>query len=168
MSKLIIEMQNEENYDAHNGFCGSYRWKYKFGLTYSINVDLDYGDERDAHIISDLIEEVTPLITVNDNYMRSYIATWYVLGDNEDTRNVKGQKEQDPNGVGTLYLPIELKKNSKGVWFQKRGHVVGSWQEGTEWSHLVGKFFGWVDNLTTGECLFRLEGDERKPLEGGV
>lgn len=168
MSKLIIQMQDEENYDAHNGFSGSYRWKYKFGTTYVINVNLENGDEADAHTVTDLIEEVTPFINVNDNCMKSYIVDWYIIGNNEDTQYVKDQKDHDPKGITTLYVPTELKKNSKGVWFQKRGHVVGSMAEGTEWSHLVGKFIGWVDNLSTGKCLFRLEGDERKPLEGGI
>ena len=41
--KLIIEMQDEENYAAHEGFVGEYRWKYKIGSTYVINnVDAEF------------------------------------------------------------------------------------------------------------------------------
>ena len=81
--KLIIEMQDEENYAAHEGFVGEYRWKYKIGSTYVINnVDAEF----DA-----LVEEVKPFICEDSDYFKSYIATWYVLGDNEDTEYVKQQ-----------------------------------------------------------------------------
>ena len=154
--KLIIEMQDEENYAAHEGFTGSYRWKYKFGSTYVINnVDAEF----DA-----LVEEVKPFICEDNDYFKSYIATWYVLGDNEDTEYVKQQKEYGGDW-DTLYLPTELKKNSKGVWFQKRGYIVGKMQQ-ENYADLVGKFCGWVDNLITGKCVLKIQGDNRETVNG--
>jgi hypothetical protein len=154
--KLIIEMQDEENYAAHEGFVGEYRWKYKFGSTYVINnVDAEF----DA-----LVEEVKPFICEDNDYFKSYIATWYVLGDNEDTEYVKQQKEYGGDW-DTLYLPTELKKNSKGVWFQKRGYIVGKMQQ-DNYPELVGKFVGWVDNLITGKCVLKIEGENRETVNG--
>ena len=154
--KLIIEMQDEENYAAHEGFVGEYRWKYKIGSTYVINnVDAEF----DA-----LVEEVKPFICEDSDYFKSYIATWYVLGDNEDTEYVKQQKEYGGD-CDTLYLPTELKKNSKGVWFQKRGYIVGKMQQ-DNYPELVGKFVGWVDNLITGKCVLKIEGENRETVNG--
>ncbi len=153
--KLIIEMQDEENYAAHTGFTGEYRWKYKIGSTYVIN-DVDINN------LDAIIEEVSPFINCDDDYFKSYIADWYILSDNEDTDYVKSQKEYDPKGWDTLYLPTELKKNSKGVWFQKRGYIAGKFNETRkEFAHLVGKFVGWVDNLATNKCVLQIEGDKR-------
>jgi len=155
--KLIIEMQDEENYAAHEGFNGEYRWKYKFGSTYVIN-------NVDVNNLDALIEEVKPFICEDSDYFKSYIATWYVLGDNEDTEYVKQQKEYGGDW-DTLYLPTELKKNSKGVWFQKRGYIVGKMQQ-DNYPELVGKFCGWVDNLITGKCVLKIEGENRETVNG--
>ena len=153
--KLIIEMQDEENYAAHNGFDGEYRWKYKIGSTYVIN-------NVDVNTLDALVEEVEPFISEDNDYFKSYIATWYVLGDDEDTEYVKQQKEYEGDW-GTIYLPTELKQNSKGVWFQKRGYVVGKMSQDT-YPELVGKFVGWVDNLLTGKCVMKIEGDSKEAI----
>lgn len=155
--KLIIEMQDEENYAAHEGFVGEYRWKYKFGSTYVIN-------NVDVNNLDALVDEVKPFICEDNDYFKSYIATWYVLGDDEDTEYVKQQKEYGGDW-DTLYLPTELKKNSKGVWFQKRGYIVGKMQQ-DNYPELVGKFCGWVDNLITGKCVLKIEGDNRETVNG--
>lgn len=155
--KLIIEMQDEENYAAHEGFVGEYRWKYKFGSTYVIN-------DVDVNNLDALIEEVKPFICEDNDYFKSYIATWYVLGDDEDTEYVKQQKEYGSDW-DTLYLPTELKKNSKGVWFQKRGYIVGKMQQ-DNYPELVGKFCGWVDNLITGKCVLKIQGDNKETVNG--
>jgi hypothetical protein len=153
--KLIIEMQDEENYAAHNGFEGEYRWKYKIGSTYVIN-------NVDVNALDALVEEVEPFISEDNDYYKSYIATWYILGDDEDTEYVKSQKEYEGDW-GTIYLPTELKQNSKGVWFQKRGYVVGKMSQDT-YPELVGKFVGWVDNLLTGKCVMKIEGDSKEAI----
>ena len=153
--KLIIEMQDEENYAAHNGFDGEYRWKYKIGSTYVIN-------NVDVNTLDALVEEVEPFISEDNDYYKSYIATWYILGDDEDTEYVKSQKEYEGDW-GTIYLPTELKQNSKGVWFQKRGYVVGKMSQDT-YPELVGKFVGWVDNLLTGKCVMKIEGDSKEAI----
>jgi len=151
--KLIIEMQDMENYAAHqDGFTGEYHWKYKIGTTYVIN-DVDVND------LKALVEEVSPFICQDNDYFKSYIADWYVLADNEDTEFVKDQKEYGGDW-DTIYLPSELKKNSKGVWFEKRGYMVGKSFD----SPLAGQFVGWIDNLATGECVMKIEGDTRSPI----
>ena len=156
--KLIIEMQDEENYAAHNGFTGEYRWKYKIGTTYVVN-NIEFNN------IDTIIEEVTPFINCDNDDYKSYIANWYILADNEDTEFVKSQKEQDPNGWDTLYVPTELKKNSQGVWFQKRGYIAGNRvKDDPKFSHLAGRFIGWVDNLITNTCILQIEGDARTPI----
>ena len=156
--KLIIEMQDEENYAAHNGFTGEYRWKYKIGTTYVVN-NIEFNN------IDTIIEEVTPFINCDNDDYKSYIANWYILADNEDTEYVKSQKEQDPNGWDTLYVPTELKKNSQGVWFQKRGYIAGNRvKDDPKFSHLAGQFIGWVDNLITNTCILQIEGDARTPI----
>jgi len=155
--KLIIEMQDEENYAAHEGFNGEYRWKYKIGSTYVIN-------NVDINAIDELVAEVKPLISEDNDCFKSYISTWYVLADDEDTEYVKQQKEYS-GGWDTIYLPTELKKNSKGVWFQKRGYIAGSiYAESSEFAHLAGKFCGWIDNLITGKCVLKIEGDVQTPV----
>tara|TARA_Y100001963_G_scaffold111407_1_gene154082 strand:- start:1813 stop:2343 length:531 start_codon:yes stop_codon:yes gene_type:complete len=167
--KLIIEMQDEENYAAHNGFTGEYRWKYKIGTTYVVNnIDLGtsgYLDDDTSYATAGLVEELKPFIETDDNHYKSYIATWYILKDDADTEYVKNQKEQDPNGWDTLYVPTELKKNSQGVWFQKRGYIAGNRvKDDPKFSHLAGKFIGWVDNLITQTCILQIEGDARTPI----
>jgi hypothetical protein len=154
--KLIIEMQDEENYAAHGGFDGNFRWKYKIGATYVINnVDVN---ELDA-----IVKEVEPFISEDSEYFKSYIATWYVLADDEDTEYVKNQKEYG-GGWDTIYMPTELKQNSKGTWFLKRGYICGDMvKSNPEYAHLAGKFCGWVDNLATGECVMEIQGEKRIP-----
>jgi hypothetical protein len=46
----------------------------------------------------------------------------------------------------------------------ERGYVVGGFQK-DNYPELVGKFHGWVDDLTTGECKCRIVGTEKLPLE---
>ena len=155
--KLIIEMQDKENYAAHEGFTGEYRWKYKIGETYVVN-NIDVPTEY-------LIEELKPFNETADDYYKSYIATWYILKDDADTEYVKSQKEYDPEGWDSIYVPTELKKNSKGVWFQKRGYIAGNRvKDDPKFSHLAGKFIGWVDNLITNTCILQIEGDARTPI----
>ena len=150
--KLIIEMQDQENYAAHGGFNGEYYWKYKIGSTYVVK-------NIDGLVLDEIVKEVEPFISEDSDYFKSYIATWYVLGDDEDTEFVKNQKEYGGDW-DTIYLPSELKKNSKGVWFEKRGYMVGKSFD----SPLAGKFCGWIDNLATGECIMKIEGDTRTPI----
>ena len=155
--KLIIEMQDEENYAAHNGFDGNFRWKYKIGSTYVIN-NVDVND------LDAIVKEVEPFISEDSEYFKSYISTWYVLADDEDTEYVKSQKEY-AGSWDTIYLPTELKKNSKGTWFLKRGYICGDMvKDRPEYAHLAGKFVGWIDNLVTGDCIMKIEGDTRTPI----
>ena len=63
-----------------------------------------------------------------------------------------------------MYLDSVIKKGKSGDWYMKRGYIVGGFQKGTEHEHLVGKFYGHVDNLTTGKCVMHIEGDKKTLL----
>ena len=158
--KMIIEMQDMENYAAHSDDWNGTdeRWKYKIGTTYVINNIQDYYDGDHMEVL----EEVGPFINSDSNSFKSWVVGYSFLEDDEDTEYVKQQKEYEGDW-GTIYLPTELKQNSKGVWFQKRGYVVGKMSQDT-YPELVGKFVGWVDNLLTGKCVMKIEGDSKEAI----
>jgi hypothetical protein len=158
--KMIIEMQDMENYAAHSDDWNGTdeRWKYKIGTTYVINNIQDYYDGDHMEVL----EEVGPFINSDSNSFKSWVVGYSFLEDDEDTEYVKQQKEYEGDW-GTIYLPTELKQNSKGVWFQKRGYIVGKMSQDT-YPELVGKFVGWVDNLLTGKCVMKIEGDSREAI----
>ena len=75
------------------------------------------------------------------------------------------KKEYDPEGWETLYVDKIIRKGkSSDDWYMKRGYIVGGWQKGSEYEHLIGKFVGNVDNLSTGKCVLKIEGDTRTSL----
>ena len=75
------------------------------------------------------------------------------------------QKEYDPHGWDTIYLDPVIRRGKNSHWFMKRGYIAGKHLEDDEkFGHLAGKFVGWVDNLTTGECVLKIEGDKRGTL----
>ena len=158
--KMIIEMQDMENYAAHSDDWNGTdeRWKYKIGTTYVINNIQDYYDGDHMEVL----EEVGPFINEDSNSFKSWVVGYSFLEDDEDTEYVKQQKEYEGDW-GTIYLPTELKQNSEGVWFQKRGYIVGKMSQDT-YPELVGKFVGWVDNLLTGKCVMKIEGDSREAI----
>ena len=158
--KMIIEMQDMENYAAHSDDWNGTdeRWKYKIGTTYVINNIQDYYDGDHMEVL----EEVGPFINSDSNSFKSWVVGYSFLEDDEDTEYVKQQKEYEGDW-GTIYLPTELKQNSKGVWFQKRGYIVGKMSQDT-YPELVGKFVGWVDNLLTGKCVMKIEGDSKEAI----
>jgi|15BtaG_2_1085339.scaffolds.fasta_scaffold00777_16 hypothetical protein len=138
--KLIIEMQDRENYAAHNGFTGEYYWKNKIGATYIVN---NVSEDKQ----SDIVDQVRPFIEKSDDYFSSEVGVVYLLEDDQETEYVQMQKEYDPEG--TVYLPAELKQNAKGVWFEKRGYLISSRVN----AELGGQFIGYVDNLETGKTV---------------
>lgn len=110
------------------------------------------GTLADANAVADLVaddmEHVLCITKVNDDYESDF---------------VKSQREYD---IGdTIYLDPVVRKGANGNYYLKRGYIVGSMCKGTQYDHLVGKFSGWVDNLNTGECVCRMEGDTKLPLE---
>lgn len=155
MSKFVIETAIRENYAAHNDDWDgvSAYWKNKGGSTYV--VEASNYDEASS---------VIDLVTSSNNAYEENFFDCYQVEDDFESEFVKSQKEYDPKGWETLYLDNVIRKNSKGDWYMKRGYIVGGFQEGTEYEHLVGKFVGNVDNLSTGECVLKIEGDTRTKL----
>lgn len=78
--KLVIQTQIRENYAAHNGFNGEYRWKCKGGDTYVVPNLTD----KQAKIIEDRgIPTLTALIEQRGNSYEEYILDISVVEDHE-------------------------------------------------------------------------------------
>lgn len=150
----VIHTMCMENYAAHNGFDGNFRWKNKPGSTYIV----ESTDPAE-------IAEVEALIVdePNDVHYEYTVEKFMVNGDYE-SEFVQSQKEYDPEGWDTLYCDNVVRKGANGHWYMKRGYVVGKMQK-DNYPDLVGKFHGWVDDLTTGKCVCRMVGNEKLPLE---
>ena len=77
--KLVITTQIRENYAAHEGFNGSYRWKYKGGNTYVVPViDLE---SMIADGIHRCIDAYLPFITEHNDYFQEYVLNWEIVDD---------------------------------------------------------------------------------------
>ena len=155
MNKFVIETAIRENYAAHNDDWDgvSEYWKNKGGNTYVIEADT-----------AEEAKTVIDLVTSSSNAYEENFFDFFPCDDNFESEFVKSQKEFDPKGWETLYTDNLIRKNKKGDWYMKRGYVVGEFQKGTQYEHLVGKFVGNVDNLSTGKCVLKIEGDTRTSL----
>ena len=67
---LVIDTQDQENYAAHQGFTGDYRWKMKGGSSYKIT---DVPGNVDPAEIVDLVRHK---IEVRNNYFITEIIGW--------------------------------------------------------------------------------------------
>ena len=157
MSKFVIETAIRENYAAHNDDWDgvSAYWKNKGGNTYI--VEAETAEEA---------KTVIPLVTDSSNAfeVKLFLISLSVTMIFE-SEFLKSQKEYDPEGWETLYVDkIVRKGKSSNDWYMKRGYIVGGWQKGSEYEHLIGKFVGNVDNLSTGKCVLKIEGDTRTSL----
>ena len=76
--KLVIDTQIAENYAAHNGFTGEFRWKFKGGNTYVVDAITEAQQERIERegipTLKSLIEEM------NDSW-QEYIIFYRVVAD---------------------------------------------------------------------------------------
>ena len=149
----VIQTMCMENYAAHQGFDGSYHWKNKPGSTYIVESTSEVE-----------VDEVIKLVTDEPNDVHyEYLVERFTAEDDFESDFVKSQKEYDPEGMDTLYCDNVIRKGANGHWYMKRGYVVGQFQKDA-YPELAGKFTGWVDDLTTGECKCRIVGDEKLPL----
>lgn len=156
MNKFVIETQIRENYASHDSDWDgvSEYWKNKGGNTYI--VEAETAEEA---------KTVIPLVTDSNNSFEENFLDFFSCDDNFQSEFLKSQKEYDTDGWDTLYLDKVIRKGKKsGDWYMKRGYIVGGFQKGTEYEHLVGKFVGNVDNLSTGKCVLKIEGNERTTL----
>ena len=76
--KLVIDTQIAENYAAHNGFTGEFRWKYKGGNTYVMD---NITPAQKARIESEGIPTLSALIEDNGDSYREYIISARVVAD---------------------------------------------------------------------------------------
>ena len=155
MSKFVIETAIRENYAAHDSDWDgvSEYWKNKGGNTYI--VEAETAEEA---------KSVIPLVTDSSNAFEENFHDFFECEDDFESWFQKSQKEDDPEGWQTLYVDKIIRKGKSGDWYMKRGYIVGAWQKGSEYEHLIGKFCGNVDNLSTGKCVLKIEGDTRTSL----
>lgn len=76
--KLVIDTQHCENYAAHNGFTGEFRWKFKGGDTYVVRNLTHAQQER---IERDGIPTLTALIESDSEAWREYIIRYNIVED---------------------------------------------------------------------------------------
>ena len=135
---FVIETQCYEDYGT--------RIKAKGGR--SIIVEQGYRSDAEAvaQLIEDEFEVVLDIIEVDTDWESDY---------------VKSQKEYG----GLVYLDPVVRRSRNGDYFLKRGYIVDPRENRPEFKHLAGEFVGWVDNLNTGVCVLRIEGDTRERLD---
>ncbi len=78
--KLVITTQIRENYAAHEGFDGSYRWKYKGGETYVVP---NFSQADLIDVCCDGIDAYLPFVTEDNNYFQEYVLNWEIVDDND-------------------------------------------------------------------------------------
>ena len=76
--KLVIDTQIAENYAAHNGFNGDYRWKFKGGNTYVVDNITEAQQER---IERDGIPTLKNLIEEKNDSWQEYIIGYRIVQD---------------------------------------------------------------------------------------
>lgn len=156
--KTVIETMCRENYAAHNGFTGDYAWKNKPGSTYIIDsvdkeevnevVALIHEEYNDVHY-----EEVVSRFTAEDDYQSEFLKSQI------EYEGIPGE------AYSTIYVDNIIRKGKSGDWYMKRGYYAGMFNENREeFKHLAGKFIGWVDNLTKGKCVLKIEGDTKEAV----
>jgi len=76
--KLVIDTQIAENYAAHNGCTGEYRWKFKGGNTYVVD---NITPAQKARIEAEGIPTLTALIEIDGYGLRENIISARVVAD---------------------------------------------------------------------------------------
>jgi hypothetical protein len=76
--KIVIQTQVRENYAAHTGFNGEYRWKFKGGDTYVVP---NLSVKQVLRIKEVGIPTLTALVEQRNDYLEEYILDWSILDD---------------------------------------------------------------------------------------
>ena len=76
--KLVIHTQIRENYAAHNGFTGDYRWKCKGGNTYIVE---DLNNNQVEKIKENGIPNISSLITERGDDYEEYVIGFSIQPD---------------------------------------------------------------------------------------
>lgn len=135
---FVIETQCYEDY--------GYRIKAKGGRSIICEVDTREEAEAIATMIEDEFEHILEIREESEEW-----ESWLV----------KSQREYEDNVV---YLdPVVRRSTKSGCYYLKRGYLLNH-AHSPEYKHLEGKFVGYVDNISTGECVLKIEGDKRESL----
>lgn len=102
--KLVIYTHIRENYAAHNGFTGEYRWKNKGGDIYVVE-DIDPNIISQAHgeqsySSSGELRNIFDYITEDNDSFQESIHCWEVMDDDE----VVGDSWETPYIIEAGYL----------------------------------------------------------------
>lgn len=76
--KLVIDTQIAENYAAHNGFSGEFRWKFKGGNTYVVD---DITEAQQERIEREGIPTLKNLIEEKNDSWQEYIISYRIVAD---------------------------------------------------------------------------------------
>jgi len=153
MKFFAIESHTMENYAAHDGFDGNYRWKVKPGGYYLVEA----VNQQEAREVAALLEDEP------NDVCYEVVDSLEEVDSSWESDFVKSQKEYGGDW-DTLYCDSHIRKGTNGHWYMKRGYIVGQMMKDSH-PELVGKFRGWVDDLTTGECKCQMVGDRKLPLD---
>lgn len=98
--KLVIYTQIRENYAAHNGFTGEYRWKDKGGDIYVVeNIDPSIVTQSSEESIEQLKNIFDYITEDNDSFQESIIC-WEAMADDEEV----GEPWETPYIIEAGYL----------------------------------------------------------------
>jgi hypothetical protein len=119
--KLVIETQIAENYAAHNGFTGEFRWKFKGGNTYVVD---NITPAQKARIEAEGTPTLDALINEEGDSYREYIISHRIVADDAaegepwetpfrlqyvDGRWIAGRKIDNTTEYGYMRREIETK-----------------------------------------------------------
>jgi hypothetical protein len=139
---FVIETQCYEDYGT--------RIKAKGGRSICCEVDTIEEAEAIASMISGEWEHILDIHEESDDW-----ESWYV----------QSQKEYDD---GVLYLDPVVRRSAKsGKYYLKRGYQLNR-TTNPDFEHLVGKFIGWIDNVSEGGCVMKIEGDQRTYVDDNL
>ena len=161
--KLVIQTQIRENYAAHTGFDGSYRWKCKGGNTYVVE---NVNPKQAMRIVAEGIPNLTKLIEERNDYYEEYILDWSLEDDGAvvceewespimlaydyGTKIWSATKIQDNTGE-YQFMRYEIKKRIE-MWTLADGGV----RENTKVFYDVG-LWDWIDADQINEYLAEKE-----------
>jgi hypothetical protein len=86
---IVIDTQDHENYAAHTGFDGTYRWKAKGGSSYKIT-NVPAGADA-----SEIVDMVRSQIELDDEYFTTAIIGFHVEADDYLSWFERSQLEYD-------------------------------------------------------------------------
>ena len=138
---FVIETQVYEDYGT--------RIKPKGGRSIRCEVANREEAEAVASIIEHEFEHILDIDERPENWESQFVTSQRAYNDHGDT----------------VYLdPVVRRSEKNGCYYLQRGHIMGNFVD-DEFDHLKGKFCGFVDNISTGVCVLRIEGDDRTRID---